>query len=383
MRLLKDLNKDYFSLTPFWKRLKYDLKSKGGLLNYIDDQLRWQIAPKLGYVTHFPHHLDIEAASACQLACPQCTNVIMPAKIKGIMSWDTYQKVIDEAANMRTGILNRRVVQHVKLSWRGEPMLNKNIWRMVKYAKDAGIPEVAMLSNGERMKNPEDLEKMLDSGLDWISFSADGLYDTYDRIRAPSKFEEFSEKLVSLRDLKRKRGTDKPLVRIQTILSAIKDDVDAYFKYWEPIVDKVNFISDEARSDEMRQFPQDPDYICPAPWQRMVVDHKGNVRPCVCDYFEENIMGNIHEQSLREIWHGKMFKELRYLQRTKQRMEKSYCAKCCHGGLMEESEIIVKGEPRKIKTYVGQKGVGDNESIISRKIQSSKLYNPHISSKDI
>ncbi|MDP2628700.1 MAG: radical SAM protein [Nanoarchaeota archaeon] len=366
------MGKDYFSLTPILGQMKYLLK-RGNVLNQVKDRVKWNVFPAFYKVADFPTHIDIESASACQLACPQCTNVIMPTKIKGIMSWSTYKKVIDEASE--------RGVYSIKLSWRGEPMLNPKIWDMVKYAKNREIKDVAFLSNGERMKVPEDLEKMLDSGLDWISFSADGLYETYNRIRAPSKFEEFSSKLVALRDLKRKKGVDKPLVRIQTILSAIRDNPDAYFDYWEPIVDRVNFISDEARSDEMRQFPQDPDYICPAPWQRIVIDHKGNARPCVCDYFERNVMGNVNEQSLYEIWHGKMFEELRHLQRTKQRMEKDYCAECCHGGLMQESEINVRGNATKIRTYVGQKGVGDDASIISRKIRSSSLYNPHISSK--
>lgn len=370
------LNKDYHTLSPILDRMKYFFR-RGHAIGQLSDWMHWYVFPKIFKVADFPIHIDVEAASACQLACPQCTNTIMDSKIKGVMPFDIFKRVVDESA--ARGVIN------MKLSWRGEPMLNPRIWDMVKYAKSAGIPDVAFLSNGERMKVPEDLENMMDSGLDWISFSADGLGETYDRIRAPSKFTDFVSKIEALRDLKLARGTSKPLVRLQSIFSAIRDDPDAFLNFWKTRVDRVNYISDEARSDAMRDFPQDPDYVCPAPWQRIVVDHKGNARPCVCDYFERNIMGNVMEQSLYDIWHGQRFTELRMLQKEKRRMEKDYCAECCHGGKMESTPVTIRGKEYMIQTYVGQKAVG--QGLGQAPVTTSKHYrpkpsNPHITTKD-
>ena len=80
----------------------------------------------------------------------------------------------------------KRKVYSIKLSWRGEPHLNKSMWKMVRYAKSSGIKDVSTLSNGESMTE-KDLYEVVESGLDWISFSVDGMKESYDRIRHPAK----------------------------------------------------------------------------------------------------------------------------------------------------------------------------------------------------
>ena len=271
---------------------------------------------------------------------------MMADSLKGVMPWWVFKKVVDEAS--------KNGVYSIKLSWRGEPHLNKNMWKMVRYAKKSGIKDVATLSNGESM-NEKDLHELVDSGLDWISFSIDGMKESYDRIRHPAKFDDLVEKIRKIREIKKEKGTKKPLVRIQTIYSTIEHDPAEFFDFWEPRVDRVNFIADEDRADDMRNFPRDPKFVCPSPWQRMVIGYDGKVFPCVSDYLARDSIGDVKKDSLKKIWKDDKIKALRDAHANKRAFDEfSSCGDCCHGGLMNTEELTVGKRKLQIRKYVGQ-----------------------------
>jgi radical SAM protein with 4Fe4S-binding SPASM domain len=58
-------------------------------------------------------------------------------------------------------------------------------------------------------------------------------------------------------------------------------------------------------NDKMKFFP------CKIPLQLIVITKDGNVLPCFEDYFQKNIMGNINNNSLKEIWNNQKFVEFR------------------------------------------------------------------------
>jgi len=92
----------------------------------------WMENPKKFIVSDFPLHLDIEATNRCNLKCVFCDKLPYLSKDKiGDMDMGLYKKIIDEGA--RYGLMG------VKLSYRGEPLLNKNVVEMVKYAKNRAI----------------------------------------------------------------------------------------------------------------------------------------------------------------------------------------------------------------------------------------------------
>ncbi|MFC2051133.1 radical SAM/SPASM domain-containing protein [Chloroflexota bacterium] len=307
--------------------------------------MKWHLCPKLRITPNFPSHIDIEASSKCQLQCPMCGQRRMDAKMKGNMNFELYKRIIDECV--------ARHVYSVKLSWRGEPVLNPDLFKMVKYAKDKGIKDVAFLTNVEGFDDDK-VQELIESGVDWISCSVDGLYQTYDRIRYPAKFEDTVEKIKKIVEIRRKVNRQKPLVRIQTIFSAIKSDPAEYKNFWEPIVDKINFIADQIRQTAKKDFPTDRDFVCQSPWQRMCIDFDGRVTQCHSDYLEKNVLGDVKKQSLYEIWHGEPFKEVRKLHKTGRSLKLAPCRECSYRGEMEEVTVDVDGKKQNILKYVEQ-----------------------------
>jgi len=338
------INHDYFNLNTLPEHAA-NFIAQGNLVSHAVDRLKWRLGPKFFWVFAFPAHVDIEASSRCQMQCPMCGRGLMKDTRLGDMDFELYKKIIDECA--------REKVYSVKLSWRGEPLLNSRIVDMVRYAKEKGIKDVAFLTNAERLQ-PQLSAELIDAGLDWISISADGLGETYERIRFPAKFEKTAENIKQIRRLREEKGLKKPLIRVQSIWSAIKDDPKAYLDFWKPIADKVNFIADQVRSSQEKDFQHDPGFICQSPWQRICVMWDGRVSQCHSDYLEKNILGDVRQQSLKEIWKGKEFLRLRQLMREAKRLSLGPCQICCDGGKTRQEAVDVGGRKIKINLYVGQ-----------------------------
>ena len=347
----------YSTFSTWRERIGYFFR-QGNIFLHVVDRVKFRWFPKFRVVSKFPTHLDIETASACQMRCPMCYTTYMDNEKKGIMRLDIFKRIIDEAVQHR--------VYSVKLSWRGEPMLNKNLIEMIRYAKNAGIKEVAMLSNAERM-TPELSKGIIEAGLDWISFSFDGMADTYNIIRAPAIFEETVEKIRNLRILRDRMNRKKPLIRVQSVLSVIQERADEFLAIWDGIADMVNFISDQARDFELKEMYHDPNYSCPTMYQRMTINHEGKVHQCISDYAGSMIMGDIKEKTLYEIWHDTPFQNLRKWFTEHSALKNCEACRICTDNVFTQTdEMKVKGKVISIKVYKGIQKVKDQIAVSAK-----------------
>lgn len=202
-------NKSFDKLNYFIENMKYNLayikyleKKKIQdenlkVLNHFKERYlkyreEWKSIPKNMYLSNIddynyatesisgPLCVDIETASICDLACPHCFReyILTPDKI---MDFDLYKKIINEIVNLE--------VPSIKLNWRGEPLLNKQIGKYIEYAKFSGILEVSINTNATNLD--EKMSKVLiNSGLDQLIYSFDGgTKKTYEKMR-PGRFHK-------------------------------------------------------------------------------------------------------------------------------------------------------------------------------------------------
>ena len=331
----------YFTVGGWRKELVYFLRM-GNLGAHLVDRVKFRLYPKLGIVAGFPSHLDVESASACQMRCPMCFTTYMDDSLKGIMKWELYTRIVDEA--VRLGVYS------IKLSWRGEPLLNKRIVDMVRYAKQKGIKEVAFLSNAEFLDR-KTAEALVDAELDWLSVSADGVGEIYNEIRRPAIFEETLERVEYMKKYRDSRGKSRPLLRVQSIMSAVENDAQSFRGAWEDVVDRINVIADEVREFSRKDLQWDRFFVCPKPWQRMTIAYDGRVHQCISDYGAKKILGDVNTQSLREIWHGEpnrrvreAFLKHRYLE------DNEPCNYCSYGVVTVDSRLKI-GDEMYVRRY--------------------------------
>ena len=356
----------YFTIGGWQTNLRYFLKM-GHLPAHIMDRVKFKIFPKFYIIPKFPTHLDIETSSACQMKCSMCYTTHMSNDKKGIMGLGLYKRLIEQAKEQN--------VYSIKLSWRGEPLLNKNIIYMVKYAIAKGIKEVALLTNGELLNEKMSMG-LVDAGLNWISISADGVGDVYNKIRSPAIFEDTVKKVAFLKEYRDKKGFRKPLIRVQSLMSAVKDNPQKFYSTWKELTDRMNMIADQARDFEKKDMQHDPEYFCPKPWQRMSITHEGKVYQCNSDYNGLGVMGDANTDKLIDIWHGDAFNRVReafknhtYLKDNKP------CLFCTEGVVTKEDEINVGARVMKVRGYKLINNVSDESGITFKDTISDNSWN--------
>ena len=176
---------------------------------YREYRKKWEDWPEHFSVGEFPLHIDLEPTSACNLRCPFCATTHNRYK-QGFMREETWKKILDEGGE--------NDLYSLKFTYRGEPLLHPDLPKMVKYAKEAGIMDVYFNTNAVRL-NESAIRSLIDAGLDRISISFEGYtQEVYEKYRVGAKFNHVVKNIEMLRDIKKELGTEKPLVRIQTVL---------------------------------------------------------------------------------------------------------------------------------------------------------------------
>lgn len=302
-----EINKGQLRLSNKRTNFLFDIKrGKGHLLSYIANRIRWHLYPRIHRVSTFPDHIDIETSSACNLRCPMCYTVTDEFKetVKiGLMDFDLFKRLIDECARYKA--------YSIRVSFRGEAFIHPDIYDMIKYAKDAGIKEVSSLTHGG-MLDEDKFRKLIDIGLDWLTISFDGVGETYNKIRAPNKYDEQIAKIKRFSEIKKELGLVKPVIKVQTIWPAIANNPEEFYNTFEPIVDQIatnpliDFSVNRAENSEYIE-----NFTCPVLWQRLIIGSDGKVLLCVNDEMGSEIIGDVNNESIYDVWHGKKLQKAR------------------------------------------------------------------------
>ena len=280
-------------------------RSEGHRFRYAWNRVRWHLFPRLHQAGRYPDHVDLELSSSCNMKCPMCYTVTGEFKAKvphRNMDFRFFCRIVDELA--------QNGVYSIRLSWRGEPTLNPSFLECIRYAKQKGIREVDSLTNALKLTLPM-FEEMVKLQMDWLTISFDGVGETYERIRFPAKFQEMVDKIRSFSQIKKRTGSVKPVLRIQGVWPAIREDPERFFDTFEPIADEisVNALLDYLHKDAEVTYL--PDFVCPVPFQRLVIGSDGRAFMCINDELGREPVGDARIQSVREIWNGSPMARIR------------------------------------------------------------------------
>jgi len=233
------------------------------------------------------------------------------------MSFDLFRKIIDEIENK---------VYSLKFTGRGEPTMLRQFETFMEYMSGKSFGEVSMITNGQLLTDDK-MDSILNSGMDTISFSIDGLKEQYEEIRAPGKYHQIISTVSGLYERRNKIGKSKPIIRIQSVM--LDDDRRREFiRIWEPISDDIFFLHFKDYSIDAENI-QKPNYACPMPVQRLMVHWNGTVPMCINDEYEAAVVGNLNNQTISQIWQGQAFKDVRKAHTNGLRTAKyENCAKC-------------------------------------------------------
>jgi hypothetical protein len=254
------------------------------------------------------------------------------------MALDVYKRIVKESG--QHGLFT------LKFSMRGEPLMHPDIVEMVRYAKEQGIKEVWINTNGGLLTDKFSKD-LITAGTDWITVSFDGLGEIYESIRKPLKYEESLNKLKMLRK-NRDELKANTLLNVQTIWSAIKRNPNEYVNLMKGIVDRVAYNPD-MNFEETILIPDD-NFVCPRLWQRICITSQGNYLKCPSDFKMGEILGNVNDCSVKGAWNILQGRQ-RKLHLAGRKKESKVCNECHHGAVKKKQNFSIDGRAREDYTY--------------------------------
>lgn len=291
---------------------------------YTEYRRQWHNNPVDDIVSDYPLFLDIEATSVCNLKCPHCVQTKAGFE-KGFMEWDLFTRIIDEASEGGCYGCKFHTIG------RGEPLLHKDIARMVAYAKKKGLIDIYLNTNGMLLSDKLS-KKLLDAGLDRISFSVDGYTkEQYKKYRPGGNFGKVKYNIVNFLS-HRDDGDYDCGIRIQSVHLP---DIDfcKYGDFWIPFCDEVSIIDYKdmsTRAGDLRS-----NWICPQPWQRMSILFNGKLLPCNHDDREYAALGFLSDElSIGKAWRSSKMDFIR----SAHRQHKAELLAACDGCFLRTSE---------------------------------------------
>ncbi len=279
---------------------------------------------KKTYLPYYPSKISIESGNLCNLRCPLCpTGRQDNTAQKGFISFDVLKKVVDELGENLTLIR--------LYNW-GEPLLNKELLRMVQYVKERGI-DIKISTNLSIKVEDNQLEDLLKSGLERIYISCNGVSpETYLQYHAGGDFELVMDNMKRL--VQKKQGMSDCHTKLIWLFHVFRHNEHEISKAQElarkigikikiskmrPDMGKEVFETAQmALERDKAWIPENPQYTvistkrhkrigCMLPWTETMINWDGSVLPCCAVYSEKYAFGNILESSFKEIWNNEMY----------------------------------------------------------------------------
>lgn len=276
----------------------------------------------------FPVQVDFELNSTCQMRCAFCVHgqVRVP---KREMPFETFAKVIDEGE--RHGLCS------IKLNYINEPLLRPDLTRFIRYAKEHGVLNVYMASNG-LLLTKQIARELIEAGLSKIMVSLDAVTPaTYELMRRNKHLKTIEGNIKTLIEMRDELGVSWPIVRVNFLRTEQNShEADAFIEKWTGIADSIGFqtqVQVPGVNSGVMPKPEDEVFKCSFPSKQLVIDVDGNILPCCTFNGREMPLGNVADMTLEEAWASERIHGLRELHRAGGWRENPICAHCMGGEL--------------------------------------------------
>lgn len=313
------------------------------LINY----LKFRASKFNSKVNYTPIVMDIEPTRRCNYKCLMC--YIHPQERED-MTFEEFKLVIDDQPGL----------MEVKIQGVGEPLLNKDFFKMAAYCKKKML-WVRTTTNGSLLHLNDNYKKLIDANFHDINISIDGASkETYETIRKGGGYDRIKQNCCLLNSYnKGNKTTVRAWVVLQkknkheffdfpeffaslgfknmcisfamhnygrekanseaTQFDFTKEDFDRYFDICNRVRIKSTFWFHQKA---------DKDNFCKIPFQRIYLTSESRILPC-CTIANAEVVNFGTYDEFQEIWYNKYVK---FREALKSGDVPAYCKNCYIGG---------------------------------------------------
>jgi MoaA/NifB/PqqE/SkfB family radical SAM enzyme len=302
-----------------------------------------------------PVCLYLEVTNRCNLLCETCPRTFEALEPPADMSWELFTRIVDQVPNV-----SRAVLHGV-----GEPMLVRELPRMIRYLKDRNV-HVLFNTNGTLL-NPRKFPELVATGLDELRVSVDAAdAASYKLVRGKDFFHRIVRDVRLFTRYQAETSARTPVVSLW--LTGLKETVQQLPDFvrlaadmgvrqvhlQRLVFDEAGFgmaraessLFEQTQAEEqatiaaaqalgaelgvtldasgatepglsLKKADEDqPWSTCRRPWSLMYFTAHGRALPCCIAPFsargyDSYTLGNATQQTLREIWNGPAYQDFR------------------------------------------------------------------------
>lgn len=299
---------------------------------------------KKGVVSGLPFSITIEPTTACNLGCPECPSGLKQfTRAEGNLNPDFYKKIIDEVKSHAF---------YLNFYFQGEPYINPNFLEMVSYANSKKI--YTATSTNAHFLTKQKAEETVKSGLSRLTISIDGItQETYESYRKGGDLTKVLEGAKNVLEAKKQLKSKTPYVIFQFLVVKPNEHQieDAKKLATEMGVDEIRFKTAQVYNYKNGNslIPDNPQYArykkqadgtfklknkllneCWRMWSSCVITWDGKIVPCCFDKDAKHQLGNLKENSLKQIWLAPKYVNFRKAL-LNNRAEIDICQNCTEG----------------------------------------------------
>jgi radical SAM protein with 4Fe4S-binding SPASM domain len=275
---------------------------------------------------------QIELTNHCPMTCGMCPRTNRMTRELGYMDESLFKRIIQE-----TSPFSSRIFLHHF----GESLLHPKLGEFIRYANQRNIK--TFLSANPVLLTEKRSKELVDSGLYELVLSLDGLTsDTSAAIRgqAARNLDLAEENILSFLEYRKAVFSRIPFLIMQIVRQKQNmQEIESWIKKWDEVdgVDRVkvkSYVTWDGRDEHINSLqlesgcPGAPNIVCDKPWTSMTILWDGRVVPCCFDYDGIDVLGDLRQQSLKEIWSGEKMTYLRQCHRDGNLQNVRLCEKC-------------------------------------------------------
>jgi radical SAM protein with 4Fe4S-binding SPASM domain len=293
----------------------------------------------------------------CNLRCVYCYTSAGDRNI-GEKDLNFWIKIIDQLVEIN----NKATINFTG----GEPTLYNNFWDIVKYAKDRGL-KLTLITNGTNFKE-EDIKKYIEN-FSSVEISIDSLREEINSLTRGKNSLFTSQRFV---DALIENGIRPTIMAVVSKLNAnyLKDFIEKYGKSasvrFQPMykmgrgekLDQIaingseyyeilNSINISKMKDDI-SYKRNMKYVwCGMGRNVLSIEANGIVYPCQLMHNENFVLGDLNEQSLKEIWEKSPYRKvtLNDIEECKNCEIKHICSAPCRARAFYLEGDIYKKDP--------------------------------------
>ena len=264
-------------------------------------------------MTNLFNVIQIETQHGCNYKCVCCPNkYVMPFFDK--MSESLFKKIIDELGTMD---FSGRISPY----FFNEPTLDLRLPEFIKYIKKTVPRAIVKFNTNASVLRGKVAQDIVDAGLDAIEVSVYTVRPEEYQILHGTKvpFEEVKENIINFRKIF--KGSISVYV-VGGLGTSSRQDMEDALGIPVGVAPRINRGGNIEGGTPLKRDS------CKEPYLQMYIDHTGKAVACCMDFYSTVVLGDCNNQTLKDIWYGDAYNNIRNIFKENPENIPDICKKC-------------------------------------------------------